>query len=77
MRTLLTFTGSVICFVVMTVISPLLLTVYTGLGVTRFLQSVQWTRPVLPSLHVKLPTVHMPAKRQWYLLWQKAVRFHN
>lgn len=77
MRTLLTFTGSVIYFVVMTVISPLLLVVYTGLGTTRLLQSIQWQRPVLPSLHVKLPAVHMPVKRQWYLLWQKAIRLHN
>jgi hypothetical protein len=78
MRTLLTFIGSVIHLVVMVIISPLLLFVYTGLEVATIVRYLRHQGLHLPkfSIVIKIPSVQLPLKRYFLTLWTKAVRFH-
>lgn len=78
MRTLLTFIGSVIYLFVMTIISPLLVLVYSGLELVQFIQYLKQQKGLfsiqLPEIRTSL--LHFPLKRYFALLWAKAVRFH-
>jgi uncharacterized membrane protein YdbT with pleckstrin-like domain len=78
MRSLLTFTGSVIHLLVLVIIWPLLLLVYTGLETVAMVQYIKSQKLHLSRgfFHTKMPSVQLPAKRYFQTLWTKAVRFH-
>lgn len=78
MRTLLTFTGSVIYLVVMSIIWPLLLLVYTGLEAVMVVQHLKHQKFHLPKIYIsiKVPALQLPVKKYFQTLWTKAVHFH-
>ncbi|WP_121354085.1 hypothetical protein [Flavisolibacter nicotianae] len=78
MRTLLLFTGSLIYPVVMFIISPLLLLVYSGLFTARLYIQVKKYRPALRKTirNFAYPQFHLPMKKQANALWSRAIRFH-
>jgi hypothetical protein len=78
MRTLLSFTGSVIYLLVMSIIWPLLFLVYTGLETVAVVQYLKQQRLHFPNVftYIKLPSFQLPGKRYVQTLWTKAVRFH-
>jgi hypothetical protein len=75
MRILLSFAGSIIYLVVMTVISPLLVAVYAGLRSVHYFN----THRPLAGIHlspIKIPALHISVKKQFAMLWTRAARFH-
>lgn len=78
MRTLLLFTGSLIYPVVMFIISPLLLLVYSGLLTARLYVRVKKYRPTFSKAirNFAYQPFHHPMKKQANALWSRAIRFH-
>lgn len=78
MRTLLSFTGSLIYPVVMFIISPLLLLVYSGLFTARLYAQVKKYSPAFSKAirNFAYPQLHHPMKKQANALWSRAIRFH-